>query len=282
MKLPSNQYRKLSFAARWTSRIALFSASVLFVGLLAHRLFSMPTPIVLNIVKFTMLGAVIAIILAIAASVSVWRNDTTGVPRILTGLLVSLALLAWPLSQYKAFTTLPEIHDITTDWTNPPQFKALAKERGADANAPGYGGKKIADQQRRAYPDLVALNVNRSPIDAFEIVADAMKRRGLTIVSESIPGPTPDEPGHIEAFDRTLVLGFYDDVVVRIRGDLLSSRIDVRSASRYGRHDLGQNAIRVRELLKEIVVRLEASVPSARERKQTRKKKQKTKKKKSR
>ena len=48
------------------------------------------------------------------------------------------------------------------------------------------------------------------------------------------------------------------------RGDDEHARIDVRSASRYGRHDLGRNADRVRQILKEIVVRMESVVPAVR------------------
>ena len=51
---------------------------------------------------------------------------------------------------------------------------------------------------------------------------------------------------------RTPILGFRDDVVVRIRATPDGARIDVRSASRYGRHDLGTNAARVRALLSDI------------------------------
>ena len=47
---------------------------------------------------------------------------------------------------------------------------------------------------------------------------------------------------------RTPILGFRDDVVVRIRPDPDGARIDIRSTSRYGRHDFGTNAARVRSL----------------------------------
>jgi hypothetical protein len=60
-----------------------------------------------------------------------------------------------------------------------------------------------------------------------------------------------------------LLLGFYDDVVIRVEGDEERARIDIRSASRYGSHDLGRNADRIRQILKEIVVRLESVVPAA-------------------
>ena len=52
----------------------------------------------------------------------------------------------------------------------------------------------------------------------------------------------------IEAVARTPILGFRDDVVVRIRPDPDGARIDIRSTSRYGRHDFGTNAARVASL----------------------------------
>jgi uncharacterized protein (DUF1499 family) len=58
--------------------------------------------------------------------------------------------------------------------------------------------------------------------------------------------------GHIEAIARTPILGFREDVVVRVRATPDGARIDVRSASRYGRHDLGGNAARVRALIDDV------------------------------
>ena len=53
----------------------------------------------------------------------------------------------------------------------------------------------------------------------------------------------------IEATDTTLLFGFKDDVVVRIRPQDGGSRVDVRSVSRVGGSDVGTNARRVREYL---------------------------------
>ena len=45
---------------------------------------------------------------------------------------------------------------------------------------------------------------------------------------------------------RTPILGFRDDVVVRVRADPDGgARLDFRSTSRYGRHDFGTNAARI-------------------------------------
>ena len=62
----------------------------------------------------------------------------------------------------------------------------------------------------------------------------------------------------IEAVARTAIMGFRDDVAVRVRREDDGSRIDVRSASRYGRHDFGANASRIKSLLDDIDDRLTA------------------------
>jgi uncharacterized protein (DUF1499 family) len=56
----------------------------------------------------------------------------------------------------------------------------------------------------------------------------------------------------IEAVAYTPILAFPEDVVVRVRPTADGARIDVRSASRYGRDDIGSNARRVRELIADI------------------------------
>jgi uncharacterized protein (DUF1499 family) len=56
----------------------------------------------------------------------------------------------------------------------------------------------------------------------------------------------------VEAIARTLLLRFPDDITVRIRPRTDGARIDIRSASRLGRHDFGANAGHVRALIDQI------------------------------
>ena len=51
--------------------------------------------------------------------------------------------------------------------------------------------------------------------------------------------------GHIEAVVSTRLMGFKDDVVIRIRQQDETIRVDLRSASRVGDSDLGANAARI-------------------------------------
>jgi uncharacterized protein (DUF1499 family) len=133
--------------------------------------------------------------------------------------------------------------------------------RGPGANGADYPGATFAAKQAAAYPDIKPIEINRSADETFEIVADTLKRLKMDIVHQQSPDPQIARPGTFEIVDRTLILGIYDDVVVRVTGNEEQARVDIRSASRYGHHDLGRNAQRIRQMLKEIVVRLE-SVPT--------------------
>ena len=254
-----------SIFARWTSRVALFSVGVLATAMLLHRLLSLPTPIALNLTGVAFAGAVLSLVLAFFAAVGVWRTGRPGTARIVFGTIVSVALLGWPLVFLPSYERLPKINDVTTDAVNPPPFVALAKLRGASANPVAYPGAAFAQAQAEAYPDIKAIEVNRPVDEAFELAADALRRLKMEIVRQEGPDLEAGRPGMLEAVDRTLVLGFYDDIAVRVAGNEDHARIDVRSASRYGAHDLGRNADRMRLILKEIVVRLESVVPVARQ-----------------
>ena len=255
-------YEAPSVFSRWTSRIAMFSVLLVITAALLHRLFGMPTPIAINLLSVGLAGAVLALGLGIAATAGIWRTGRAGAARVFVGVLVSLALLSIPLFVIATARDYPNINDLTTDFSNVPEFDHLAKLRGPSANSAKYPGEDFAKQQQQAYPDLQPLRINRSVKETYEIAVDAAKRQDLSIVHEQPPA-NPGDFGLIEAVDRTLVLGLYDDIAIRVTGDEDSSRIDIRSASRYGRNDLGQNADRMRGLMKEMVTRLEETIPAA-------------------
>jgi hypothetical protein len=68
--------------------------------------------------------------------------------------------------------------------------------------------------------------------------------------------PEAMKSGRIEASDRTFLFGFVDDIVIRVTGSSKSAKIDMRSSSRFGQHDLGRNAQRIRLFMAEFKSRL--------------------------
>jgi uncharacterized protein (DUF1499 family) len=158
-------------------------------------------------------------------------------------LLVAFVATAPLLIMVRTASAVPVIHDVTTDTDSPPPWVALQSARAASENGTAYGGPAVATQQKRAYRDLAPLILTIPPDRAFARAEAAARALGWRIVA-AVPAE-----GRLEASDTTLWFGFTDDIVVRVRPAPSGSRIDVRSASRVGRSDLGVNARRIRAFL---------------------------------
>jgi uncharacterized protein (DUF1499 family) len=247
--------------ATWSRRLALFSFQLVVLDVALHRLFSLPTPVALNIFAAAWVGAAIAVLLGLASIVSIWRQGLGGGGSAALGIVVALLVIGIPAFVLQQMMSLPKIYDLTTDANSPPRFLALAASRPKDANPIAYPGAESMRLQTQAYPDIRPVIVPRSAGETFEIVGDTLRRLRWEIAAEERPRG-PYLPGFIEAVERSLVLGFYDDVSIRIVGNDRESRVDVRSAARYGPHDLGRNAARIRGFFREFQTRIDASVPA--------------------
>lgn len=182
--------------------------------------------------------------------------------------LVALAGLAFvasaaaslvPIKMKSLADAHPLIHDITTDFENPPAIIV-----GADMprkNPAAYVGAEpaptrksdagpqlsIADAQRAAFPDIQPLILDVDRERAVGAARVAIRRLGLETLSE---GADDTSVYVIEAVATSRWYGFKDDFIVRVapRNDG-GVRIDVRSKSRVGLSDLGANAARIRKFL---------------------------------
>jgi len=96
------------------------------------------------------------------------------------------------------------------------------------------------------YPDLRVHEYAASPSQVSEAVKDVLGRLPRWTLVGSGEGPG----GHaIHAVHETRFFRFQDDVTIRIRREGARTRVSVRSRSRAGRWDFGQNARNIRELL---------------------------------
>jgi uncharacterized protein (DUF1499 family) len=126
------------------------------------------------------------------------------------------------------------------------QRRARAVPPINDISTAGDTAPALAEQQRRAYPDIGPLTLQGSPQAAFNKALQAAREMGWEIVSAD------PAAGRIDAVATTFWFGFKDDVTVRVTAQEGASRIDVRSRSRVGRGDAGTNARRVRAYLKRL------------------------------
>jgi uncharacterized protein (DUF1499 family) len=196
--------------------------------------------------------AALSILVSLAAFAAIWQNGSRGMSRILLALLIDAIVLAYPAYLALQYRKLPPIHDITTDPIDPPRFEALARLRGGDgANTAVYAGLYSAEQQHRAYPDIEPVELE-IPVDrAYAITLQLVHRRKWLVIDERPPQP-PRRIGRIEAVARTPIMGFREDVSIRVSSNGEDSRVDIRSSSRYFESDLGSNASRISKLIDDI------------------------------
>jgi uncharacterized protein (DUF1499 family) len=250
----------MSKLALWARRLALFAlaAAVLSVIIVGSGLLE----VVPALATFggALVFATAAVILSLAAFVVIWREGLDGLGSALLALVIGAGLLAYPAYLGSRAFRLPAIADVTTDSTDPPRFEQIARLRSPDSNPITYAGAAVAERQRAAYPDIEPLVVTTSAQQTYEAALAVISKRKWLIVDARAPLAGRRE-GHIEAVARSPIMGFRDDVVVRVRADGDGARLDARSASRYGSHDFGNNAARVRSLLEDVDDTLGSQAP---------------------
>lgn len=246
------QSEPVSRLASWARNLAVFSVVAVMVSILIVRFgFLEMKPALATF--FGALGcAGLSILVGFAAFAAIWQNGSRGMSRILLAFLIDAMVLAYPAYLALQYRKLPPIHDITTDPIDPPRFEALARLRASDgANTAVYAGLYSAEQQRQAYPDIEPVELETSAERAYQITLRLVNRRKWLVIDERPPQP-PRMTGHIEAVARTPIMGFREDVAIRVTADGEDSRVDIRSSSRYFESDLGSNASRVSKLMDDL------------------------------
>lgn len=186
-------------------------------------------------------GVAVALCAIVALAIPKLRAGAAGSLSLSLVLGLGIAYLPWQWGQQAR--SVPPIHDISTDLTDPPMFVAVLPRRADAKNPAAYGGPEVAAAQRKGYPDIQPLELPVAPEAAYKRALAAAQAMGWEQIAADAAA------GRIEATATTLWFGFNDDVVVRIRPAAKGSRIDVRSVSRVGRSDVGTNAKRIRAYL---------------------------------
>ncbi|HEX8693031.1 MAG TPA: DUF1499 domain-containing protein [Longimicrobium sp.] len=193
-----------------------------------------------------------AAVLAVAAALVARRGALLGIA--LVALLVGAAAYLVPWNWRRGARQYPPIHDITTDFANPPPLAFSRQLRDSlDINPWQYEGDSIAAQQRKAYPDIGPVLMTLPLDSAYAAAYRTMRDLGWEVTAANRRERT------IEAVDVTAWFGFVDDVVVRVSPGSGISRVDIRSVSRVGRGDVGANANRIRKF----IAKLKENYPDA-------------------
>lgn len=207
----------------------------------------------------------------------------------LGALLIGLMLVFRLVGFGAQAASLPPIHDIQTDWSDPVRFsEALLAQRksddamnpvedapvipqapGIEERWPGMGGRLVSEVQEEAESErtvdgetvppaydrpIEPLYFDQSPGEVASYALSIAEDRGWDIFTRPEAGEDVEQT-MIEATATTGWFGFKDDIAVRIRAVEGATRVDMRSISRVGLSDLGANARRVSAFMDELADR---------------------------
>lgn len=224
--------------------LVMFLVSLCYrVDLLPFKLFAL----------FFGLSLLVSVALALLSlGVNVYRIYQTGFSSIAGRVMgfgfsfIVIVLFSTFIVQIKKY---PPIHDITTDVNDPPVFKQALFRRKPSDNS--LDGSIDIDKQLAFYEGINTVESNLALSEVFPLILSIAKDMQWHIHFAD------ETTGTIEAEVTSPLLGFVDDIVVRVRTDEQSTYIDLRSASRVGVSDLGANAKRIKQFLVNVKRQLE-------------------------
>jgi Protein of unknown function (DUF1499) len=249
-RLPSEPVPRLAPASRWLARSAV---AVTLLSIVATRFGGIPHHNGLLLLALGIFLAFVAVIAATGALAAIWRTGAPGAGTAIRGLLLALLLLAWPGYLAVSAARLPLQNDVTTDTADPPSFSrsraALDARRGYVP--PEFDRQRITESEGEAAGDLPTITVEQPPEDVMLLVQRAATNLGWLVIDTVNPAGRTGT-GRVDAIARSLIFRFPDDITIRIRPGVGETRIDLRSASRIGRHDLGANTRHIRDFRREL------------------------------
>ena len=260
--------RRRSSAALWSRRVAAFSVVLLLTAAVAHR-FSLVDAVPF----FWVLGAVgglavVALILAANGFAQLWNHGDKGGRDSTYAVIIALLALAPFMITGFQIAALPFLSDISTDLTDPPKLLRAAALRTSAMNPVAAITPEQAVVQQRNYPEVTGRRYD-VPSDRVREAIDALLAEHDWVLIDPGRPNAPNEGGlpdvTIELTAYTVWLAFPVDVAIRLTDEGETSYVDMRSASRWGRHDFGDNARRIMAFLEELdaeVVKRLAVTPS--------------------
>lgn len=235
--------------ARWLLRLSL---GCILLALISTRFGGIAPENAFFVFGVAILAAVLALASCLIGALTIWQHGAPGAGALARSAFIAGLLLAFPASLAFKALSLPRINDITTDPTDPPSFSRsrVAVDARQGRILPEYD-KRLTTRQQAAYGDLTTILLDEPPEEAMPLVRRAATQLNW-IIHEDVPPGGRATSGRIEATSRSMLFRFTDDITIRIRSGAGDTQIDLRSRSRFGSHDFGANAARIRAFATEI------------------------------
>ncbi|MEP9385700.1 DUF1499 domain-containing protein [Mesorhizobium sp. KR9-304] len=247
--------RRVSNATVWSRRLAVFAAVLFLTAGTGHRIGFLSTPDFIPVLGVVAAVALLALLFAVRALFLFWHYGGKGGGSLLFAILVALLVLTpFGITAYRG-VTLPILNDVSTDTDDPPELSIAAERRTPDMNRVEPFTPERRKLQQDSYPAATGRRYEAPMTQVAEVVQDVLDNRGWLIVSSTELPPDATEIT-IEAQASSFLLGFPADIAIRLIDEDTSTYVDMRSVSRYGRHDFGDNAARIASFLAELDIEI--------------------------
>lgn len=276
-----------SRSAIWCQRLAVFLVPYFALVILLYRFEKIDTLQMFVLIAVGFMLAVISLVLALKAISELWNKGYRGGSQVVRGMVLTLLILL-PFGYYTFLAIQhPLANDVSTNMFDPPQYinaTQFREERQDEGMNPVQEyDEEYARKMIIAYPKLQSRRYPAGPERVLLAVRNIIEEnewlltgsQGISEISSSSTevGTTeladnageaaeegaaveentqPPEDITIEAIESTLIFGYENDLVIRIVSEEQNTLVDVRSSSRWGKHDFGYNAKLIESFLTQL------------------------------
>lgn len=244
---------RTSRLAIWSRRIGSFAVPLVAIPVFMHRERAITTE-TFHLIESLAAGlAGVALLLGLAAFVRLWFSGDRGWGYAVVGTLLSALCLA-PFA-YGAVLALnyPPVSDVSTESVDPPTLLTILSASPASVENTPELAESFPNLKTRIYPVDVR--------QVFTVAAELIEQRRWEVAGMLEPRSELDV-GSINAEILTL-LGWRDEVALRVSGEPDGSAVSVRSASSFPGADLGANGNRIESFLADLDEAVESAVRDA-------------------
>ncbi len=225
--------------AVWARRFGALALPLTVIPVLLHHQHIITSDEFVVIEAIALSIAALALVMAVTALVRLWFTGDQGWWKATLALFFGLlclgpaAFFAWEAVHF------PEAADVTTDFVNPPSLSSFVESR--------FIGPAERTRIEAAYPNARSRNYPITAPQMFDVVANLVDARDWDVRAKRVPA-TQLDTGQLNAVVTTL-LGFREEVSIRVAGGTDGTTVAMRSTSLANFPDFGENGQRIEAFL---------------------------------
>jgi hypothetical protein len=248
--------RKPSWAAYLAYHVAILSFAIAVLSTVLHFFEKLSSPYFVYSFAIAVVLAFFAFLCALIGLYVLWKNAAKGGKKSIFSLSMSVPILVLASSACVLMAKAAPLSDISTDPIDPPHFVFLRNSaKYLNVNEPPRINVTV---QKKFYPQLTGRRY-KVPFETILMNIQQQIEDNRWVPMSKTPTISGDGDWILETKVKTRFFGFVDLVVLRLSDEGDAYYVDMRSSSSFGIYDLGANARRIEQFMKDLDVRVSST-----------------------